>query len=243
MALKCFENMKKLHIKPSNVTFSILAKIYQKMGQIDKSLGILDEMAKENVKPGVFVYTCMIQTCIQISKIDDALKMYKRMMSEQVKPDNVTFFTIIMGCLTLYRENEAIDLLKEALDLCGRNSNPVQFTPSQKNSLLQHIKFHLIDENNPISVSRYHDIVQVMGSLDSGAGFGFGSYDKENVFTQQLSKMNLESQPFKPRKEFVNQERSPLVDISNIPTTPDQSIFSSIDPSFSFLQPLHPFEF
>ena len=60
MALKCYSNMKKLKIKASNVTYSILAKIYQKLGQIDKSLGILDEMQAVGVKPGVFVYTCMI---------------------------------------------------------------------------------------------------------------------------------------------------------------------------------------
>jgi pentatricopeptide repeat domain-containing protein 1 len=60
MALKCYTNMRKLKIKASNVTYSILAKIYQKLGQIDKSLGILDEMQAEGVKPGVFVYTCMI---------------------------------------------------------------------------------------------------------------------------------------------------------------------------------------
>ena len=60
MALKCYKNMKKLKIKPSNVTYSILAKIYQKMGEIDKALGILDDMKTEGVKAGVFVYTCMI---------------------------------------------------------------------------------------------------------------------------------------------------------------------------------------
>jgi pentatricopeptide repeat protein len=69
--------MKKLKIKASNVTYSILAKIYQKMGQIDKSLSILDEMKSEGVKPGVFVYTCMIQTCIQAGIIDQAIFMYK----------------------------------------------------------------------------------------------------------------------------------------------------------------------
>jgi len=64
MALKCYQNMKKLKIKASNVTYSILAKIYQKMGEIDKVLDIIDEMKLEGVKPGVFVYTCVIQTCI-----------------------------------------------------------------------------------------------------------------------------------------------------------------------------------
>jgi pentatricopeptide repeat protein len=64
MALKCYKNMKKLRIKPSNVTYSILAKIYQKLGEFDKALGIIDEMQSEGIKAGVFVYTCMIQTCI-----------------------------------------------------------------------------------------------------------------------------------------------------------------------------------
>ena len=54
--------MKKLKIKASNVTYSILAKIYQKMGDIEKALNILEEMKSEGVKAGVFVYTFMIQT-------------------------------------------------------------------------------------------------------------------------------------------------------------------------------------
>ena len=65
MALKCFKNMKKLKIRASNVTYSILAKIYQKLGQVEKVLSIPDEMKNEDqVKPGVFVYTCVIQTCV-----------------------------------------------------------------------------------------------------------------------------------------------------------------------------------
>lgn len=70
MALKCYQNMKKLKIKASNVTYSILAKIYQKLGQIDKVLAITSDMKTEGVKPGVFVYTCVIQTCIQVHNID-----------------------------------------------------------------------------------------------------------------------------------------------------------------------------
>lgn len=62
--------MKKLKIKASNVTYSILAKIYQKMGDIEKALNILEEMKSEGVKAGVFVYTCMIQTCLQAFRVD-----------------------------------------------------------------------------------------------------------------------------------------------------------------------------
>jgi pentatricopeptide repeat protein len=52
--------MKKLKIRPSNVTYSILAKIYQKLCDFDKVFSIIKEMKEEGVKPGVFVYTCLI---------------------------------------------------------------------------------------------------------------------------------------------------------------------------------------
>jgi pentatricopeptide repeat protein len=48
MALKCFKNMKKLKIRASNVTYSILAKIYQKLGKVEKVLAIPDEMKNED---------------------------------------------------------------------------------------------------------------------------------------------------------------------------------------------------
>jgi pentatricopeptide repeat protein len=60
MALKCYQNMKKLKIRPSNVTYSILAKIYQKLCDFEKVFSIIKEMKEEGVKPGVFVYTCLI---------------------------------------------------------------------------------------------------------------------------------------------------------------------------------------
>ena len=57
--------MRNLRIKPSNVTFSILVKIYGKQRNLNKALGVLEEMKKEGVRPGLIVYTCLIQTCIK----------------------------------------------------------------------------------------------------------------------------------------------------------------------------------
>ena len=57
--------MRNLRIKPSNVTFSILVKIYGKQRSLNKALGVLEEMKKEGVRPGLIVYTCLIQTCIK----------------------------------------------------------------------------------------------------------------------------------------------------------------------------------
>lgn len=44
MALKVFRNMEILKIKPSNVTYSILVKIYGKQRNLTKALGVLEEM-------------------------------------------------------------------------------------------------------------------------------------------------------------------------------------------------------
>lgn len=113
MALKCFQNMKKLRIKPSNVTYSILAKIYQKLKDYDKSFALLDEMRADNVVPGLFVYTCLIQTCLQEKMIDKALQYFQE-MSSVLEVDWVGYSTIVQGCIDHCKYEEAIDLLLKA---------------------------------------------------------------------------------------------------------------------------------
>jgi len=60
MALKVYKNMEILRIKPSNVTYSILVKIYGKQRNLPKALGVLEEMKKDGIKPGLIVYTCLL---------------------------------------------------------------------------------------------------------------------------------------------------------------------------------------
>jgi pentatricopeptide repeat protein len=57
--------MKVLRIKASNVTYSILIKIYGKQRNLNKALAVLEEMKREGVRPGLIVYTCLLQTCIK----------------------------------------------------------------------------------------------------------------------------------------------------------------------------------
>lgn len=65
MALKVYQNMKILKIKASNVTYSILVKIYGKQRDYKKALNVLEDMKMEGIRPGLIVYTCLIQTCIK----------------------------------------------------------------------------------------------------------------------------------------------------------------------------------
>jgi pentatricopeptide repeat protein len=79
MALKVYSNMRHLKIKPSNVTYSILVKVYGKQKDFNKALCVLEEMKKEGVRPGLIVYTCLIQTCIKSRQIVIAQQIFNDM--------------------------------------------------------------------------------------------------------------------------------------------------------------------
>jgi len=98
-ALSIFEDMKKLNIKRSNVTYSILVKLYANNKLEDKALQILDEMVLNGIKPGIIVYTCLIQTCFRSKRFDQAIKLFECLKSDGLKPDHVLFNTVINGCL------------------------------------------------------------------------------------------------------------------------------------------------
>ena len=98
-AMSIYEDMKKNSIKRSNVTYSILVKLYANAKLEDKALQILDEMIENGVKPGIIVYTCLIQTCLRSKKFDTAIKLFESLKSDGLKPDHVLFNTIVNGCL------------------------------------------------------------------------------------------------------------------------------------------------
>jgi len=60
LAKEVYKEMRNMSIKPSNVTYSILIKLYGKGRQIERALDILEEMKQANVAPGMIVYTCLI---------------------------------------------------------------------------------------------------------------------------------------------------------------------------------------
>ena len=49
LALKVYQNMLILKIKPSNVTYSILIKIFSQSNDLPNALGVLDQMKREQI--------------------------------------------------------------------------------------------------------------------------------------------------------------------------------------------------
>merc|ERR1719324_929254 len=78
-----FQSMRELGVKPSNVTFSILVKMYGKAKMLDKAAEIMDLMEHEyKEKPNLFVYTCLIQACVQNMQVKRGWELFHAMQDK-----------------------------------------------------------------------------------------------------------------------------------------------------------------
>ena len=91
--------MKAKGIPRSPVTYSILIKMYSKLGHDQKAFDLLDEMNEKKIKPGVIVYTCLIQICLKSKKFDTAIVLFEQMKTLKLSPDHVVYNIIVNGCL------------------------------------------------------------------------------------------------------------------------------------------------
>lgn len=115
-ALNIYFMMQQDEIKPSNVTYSILIKLFSNQGDVDKSLSLLNEMKQANLKPGLIVYTCLIQTCVKHKRANLILELYNEMNFNGIKGDAVFYNTLISGLVFNYFLKEACELILFTLE-------------------------------------------------------------------------------------------------------------------------------
>ena len=77
-ALLVYKDMLDNNIKPSNVTYSILIKIYSDRYDFENALELFNKVRIES-NPGVILYTCIIQACVRCKKINKLLEFYEEM--------------------------------------------------------------------------------------------------------------------------------------------------------------------
>lgn len=131
--------MKEDNIKASNVTYSILIKLFSNQGMVDKALDILQQMKNENLKPGLIVYTCLIQTCIKYKRIELIMKLYQEFISNNIRGDVVFYNTLISGLVFNY-------------DL--KNACEIMMTTLEKNLILNHEVYNNLLRNLIISLTK-----------------------------------------------------------------------------------------
>lgn len=103
-------------VKCSNVTYSILVKLYANQGENEKCFDILSEMRTKGIKPGIIVYTCLIQSSFKSKNSKKAVELFETLKSEGLQPDYVLYNTIVNGCLYHSRWEDACKYTLESFD-------------------------------------------------------------------------------------------------------------------------------
>ena len=97
--LEIIKVMKLNGIVFSNVTYSIIIKLYSKDNNTRMALEILDEMKKNRVIPGLIVYTCLIQTCLKCKNFSKAIHLFEELKNIKINPDHVIYSSIVNSFL------------------------------------------------------------------------------------------------------------------------------------------------
>ena len=98
-AMEICESMRLQNVRKSNVTYSILIKLYSINKEDTKALQLLEEMKSLSIKPGVIVYTCLIQTCLKSNRYSMAIDLFEELKSSGLKLDHVLYNTIVNGSI------------------------------------------------------------------------------------------------------------------------------------------------
>lgn len=114
-AEKMFDQMCQLGMRPTNVTISILVKMYGRARLLEKAVTTVERMEGEyGEAPNLFVYTCLIQAFAQNGQVRRSWEVFGDMLRSGVEPDGVTFGTLIHGCVYLNKFDHAMCVVRQA---------------------------------------------------------------------------------------------------------------------------------
>jgi len=114
-ANEIYQHMIKNNIQPSNITYSILIKIFSDQYKVEEALELFKKI-KETSNPSLILYTCVIQACIRSKKIDLIYGLYQEMKDNHVECDEVLYNTIISGFTFNNQLKLAIEILFETFE-------------------------------------------------------------------------------------------------------------------------------
>merc|ERR1719335_1695597 len=108
-------------IAPSNVTLSILIKLYGRCRDLDEAFRIIEEYpSRYNFTVNPHVQTCLMSACIANNNLDKAKGIYRQMCADGVAIDAKTYETLVNGCLKLGDIKGAVEIIDEVLALGTR---------------------------------------------------------------------------------------------------------------------------
>jgi len=100
---------------PTNITLSILVKLYGRTS-LARALEIFEQIpARHNFKPNAQVYTCLMSVALTHRCVDEAMNIKRRMIEAGCPPDSKMYQTLLNGCLRQQHLDEAVEIAEEAL--------------------------------------------------------------------------------------------------------------------------------
>ena len=114
--LEVYKDMQAHRIECSNVTYSILCKLYANNNENEKAFQVLSEMRSKGIKPGIIVYTCLIQSSFKNNNPTRAIGLFETLKNEGLKADYVLYNTVVNGCLFHSKWESACQYTLESFD-------------------------------------------------------------------------------------------------------------------------------
>merc|ERR1719160_1916852 len=140
-AMGLLEEMKRLHVQPSNYTLSILVKLLGRNRRLNQAFALVEQTCKTfDLQANVQVYTCLLQACIQNRQLNRALQLHDAMITEAgVEPDQKTYSVLLRGCLAAGSLEKAAATVRAAYGVRQQAMARAQDAPGVEASVLAEV--------------------------------------------------------------------------------------------------------
>lgn len=117
LAENVMNDMNTSGIVPSNITLSILVKLYGRCRDLDRAFELVEELSqKHGFQVNTHVYTCLMSACMANGSMDRAKGVFRQMQEKGCVPDAKTYETLVQGCLRSGDMVMAAEVVHAALD-------------------------------------------------------------------------------------------------------------------------------
>jgi len=113
-----FQEMVLDRVPMSNITFSILVKLYAHAGRLDQAMSLVQRMEPEfHVKPTNVVFACLVKCCVQSHRVGQAAQLLLGLpKATKVQPDQQMYASVVPGLVSQGQIDMALDIF---LNLCN----------------------------------------------------------------------------------------------------------------------------
>jgi pentatricopeptide repeat protein len=114
LGVKLFQEMVVDKVPMSNITFSIMVKLYAQAGRLDQAMDLVQRMDPEfKVKPTNVVFACLVKCCIGSHRVQQAAQLLLGLpRAVKVQPDQQMYAAVLPGLVQQGALDMALDILE-----------------------------------------------------------------------------------------------------------------------------------